>query len=176
MAPMDRSDAPLKRASKFRHARQRKCLLRSPGFTLLELILVLLIMGVAAALVGPAVGSRLLRADARRTAVQVRATMDVMRVRAIRSAQEEVLVVDPQENSYWREGGGAAVEVSPESGILSARSRMVRENGQVEFHFYPDGTNSGGAIRVEQGRGVATNAYVVFLNPLLGVASIWRDE
>jgi hypothetical protein len=102
--------------------------------------------------------------------------MDVMRIRAIRSAQEEVLIVDPRENAYWREGGGGAVEVAPESGLLSARSRWVRENGQAEFHFYPDGTNSGGAIRVEQGRGAATTAYVIFLDPLLGVASIWRDE
>lgn len=166
----------MKRTKQLVHFTQLKSLRQPQGFTLLELILVLLIMGVAAALVGPAVGSRLLRADARRTAVQVRSVMDVMRVRAIRSAQEEVLVVDLRGNSYWREGGGAAVEVSPESGILSGRSRMVRENGQMEFHFYPDGTNSGGAIRVEQGRGVATNAYVIFLDPLLGIASIWRDE
>jgi len=145
------------------------------GFTLLELILVMLIMAVAAALVGPAVGSRLIRADARRTAVQLRSAVELMRVHAVRSGREEVMIVDPEENTYWREGGGGAVQVPPESGILSAQSRWIRENGQAEFHFYPNGTNSGGAIRVEQGRNV-TAAYVVFLNPLLGVASIWRDE
>lgn len=155
---------------------QRKKRRNAPGFTLLELILVLLIIGVAAALVGPAIGSRLIRADARRTAVQVRSAAELLRVRAVRSGQEEVLIVDPRENAYWREGGGGVVEVAPESGFLSARSRWLRENGQVEFHFYPDGTNSGGAIRIEQGRGVAATAYVVFLDPLLGIASIWRDE
>ena len=147
---------------------------RSPGgFTLLELMLVMLIVAVAAALVGPAVGSRLLRADARRTAVQVRAAVELMRVHAVRSGREEVMVVDPEENSYGREGGGA-VNVPTESGVLSAQSWWMRENGQAEFHFYPDGTNSGGAIRVEQGRG--EGAYVVLLDPLLGVASIERDE
>jgi general secretion pathway protein H len=147
----------------------------SRGFTLLELMLVMLIIAVAAALVGPAVGSRLLRADARRTAVQLRSAVELMRVHAVRSGREELLVVDPEENSYWREGGGA-VEVAPESGVLSAQSRWVRENGQAEFHFYPDGTNSGGAIRVAQGNSATAAAYVVFLDPLLGVASIWRDE
>jgi general secretion pathway protein H len=146
------------------------------GFTLLELMLVMLIIAVAAALVGPAVGSRLLRADARRTAVQLRSAAELMRVHAVRSGREELLVVDPEENSYWREGGGGVVEVAPESGVLSAQSRWVRENGQAEFHFYPDGTNSGGAIRVAQGNNATAAAYVVFLNPLLGVASIWRDE
>jgi general secretion pathway protein H len=146
------------------------------GFTLLELMLVMLIIAVAAALVGPAVGSRLLRADARRTAVQLRSAVDLMRVHAVRSGREELLVVDPEENSYWREGGGSAVEVAPESGVLSAQSRWVRENGQAEFHFYPDGTNSGGVIRVAQGSSATAAAYVVFLDPLLGVASIQRDE
>jgi general secretion pathway protein H len=166
----------MKRTRNFFHFPWGKPPRRSSGFTLLELILVLLIIAVAAALVGPAIGSRLLRADARRTAVQLRSAVDVMRIRAIRSAQEEVLIIDPRENAYWREGGGNAIEVSSESGILSARSRWVRDNGQAEFHFYPDGTNSGGAIRVEQGRGGNTDAYVIFLDPLLGIASIWRDE
>lgn len=148
----------------------------SRGFTLLELMLVMLIIAVAAALVGPAVGSRLLRADARRTAAQLRSAMELMRLHAVRSGRAELLVVDPEENAYWREGGGGAVEVAPESGILSAQSRWVRENGQVEFHFYPDGTNSGGAVRVAQGRSETATAYVIWLDPLLGVASIRRDE
>ena len=158
------------------------CLISGPvrrqerGFTLIELILVLVIVGISAALVGPAIGNRLIRADARRIAVQLRSAADVMRVRAVQSGQEGVLVVDPEENTYWREGGGGAVEVERESGILSARSGWIRENGQVEFHFYPDGTNSGGVIRVEQERGDAATAYVVFLDPLLGLASIEQDE
>ncbi|HXG17859.1 MAG TPA: prepilin-type N-terminal cleavage/methylation domain-containing protein [Methylomirabilota bacterium] len=150
--------------------------LRARGFTLLELILVLLIISVASALVGPALGTRLLRADARRTAIQLRSVVDYMRVKAVRSGQEEVMVIDPQDNTYWREGSGETIEVPPESGFLSARSRWIRENGQVEFHFYPDGTNSGGAIRVEQGRGAAATAYLVVLDPLLGLASIVQDE
>lgn len=146
------------------------------GFTLLELMLVMLIIAVAASLVGPAVGSRLLRADARRTAVQLRSAVELMRVQAVRSGREELLIVDTEGNAYWREGGGGAVEVDPESGILSTQSQWVRENGQTEFHFYPDGTNSGGAIRVAQERSETAAAYVVYLDPLLGIASIWRDE
>src|SRR5215470_3700680 len=146
------------------------------GFTLLELIMVLMIVGIAAALVGPTIGNRLIQADARRIALEVRSAADLMRVRAVQSGQEGIMVVDPQENAYWREGGGGPVQVAPESGVLSARSYWLRENGQVEFHFYPDGTNSGGVIRIAQERGAAATAYIVVLDPLLGLASISQDE
>lgn len=146
------------------------------GFTFLELILVLLIIGVAAAIVGPAIGSRLKSGDPRRTAVQLRAALELMRVGAVRQGQETVLVVAPRTNSYWRENGGGTVEVPPEAGELSARGRWVREEGEVEFRFYPDGTNSGGEVWIEQRRGGARIAYVLFLDPLLGTATIWRDE
>src|SRR6266508_3589059 len=125
------------------------------GFTFLELILVLLIISVAVALVGPAVGSRLKSGDPRRTSVQLRAAMELMRVEAVRQGQEAVLVVAPRTNSYWRESGGGEIEIPSESGMLSARGRFVREEGQVEFRFYPDGTNSGGEVRIEKRQGTA---------------------
>ena len=146
------------------------------GFTFLELILVLLIIGVTLALVGPTIGSRLKSGDLRRTAVQLRAAMELMRVRAVQQGQEGVLVVAPRTNSYWREPGSAEIEIPSESGVLSARGPFVREEGQVEFRFYPDGTNSGGEVRIEKRQGGALTAYVLFLDPLLGTATIWREE
>ena len=146
------------------------------GFTLLELILVLVIVSVALAVVGPAIGSRLKGGDIRRTAVQLRATMDLMRIWAVRRGQEEVLIVAPRTNSYWNARGGETVELPPESGELSARGQWVHGEGQTEFHFYPDGTNSGGDVRVEKRQGVTVASYIVHLDPLLGTATIWRDE
>jgi hypothetical protein len=137
---------------------------------------VLLIISVALAVVGPAIGNRLKSGDSRRTAVQLRANMELLRVWAVRRGEEEVLIVAPRTNSYWNARGGETVELPPESGELSARGQWVHEEGQVEFHFYPDGTNSGGEVRVEKRQGVAVTAYVVRLDPLLGTATIWRDE
>ena len=146
------------------------------GVTFLELILVLLIISVTLALVAPTIGGRLRSGDLRRTAVQLRAAMALMRVGAVRQGQETVLVIDPRTNSYWREPEGESITIPPENGILSARSRWVRDAGEIEFRFYPDGTNSGGEVRIERRQGVALTTYVLFLDPLLGTATIWRDD
>jgi len=150
--------------------------LRERGFTLLEMMLVLLIIAAAAALVVPTIGSRFTTADPRQVIVHLRAAMELMRVRAVQQGREEVLVVAPRTNTYWHEGGGETVEVSPGSGELSARGRFFREEGEVEFRFYPDGTNSGGEVRIAKNRSSGVTAYGLVLNPLLGTAIIWRDE
>lgn len=146
------------------------------GFTLLEMMLVLVIIAVAAALVVPAIGSRFTTADPRHVIVQLRAAMELMRIRAVQQGQEEVLVVAPRTNTYWHEGGGETVEIPPGSGKLSARGRFFREEGEVEFRFYPDGTNSGGEVLIEKNRSGGVTAYGLSLNPLLGTATIWRDR
>ena len=145
------------------------------GFTLIELVLVLVIIAVAAALVGPAITARFTTADPRRVIVQLRSVMELMRVRAVQNGREEVLVVAPRANTYWHEGGGETVEVAEESGALAARGWFVREEGQVEFHFYPDGTNSGGEVWIEKSRSGGETVYRLFLNPLLGTVTIGRE-
>jgi hypothetical protein len=136
----------------------------------------LLIISVALAVVGPAIGTRLRSGDIRRTVVQLRATMDLLRVWAVRHGQEEILIVAPRTNSYWNVRNGQTVELPPENGELSARGQWVHEEGQVEFHFYPDGTNSGGEVRIEKRQSLAVTAYVIHLDPLLGTAAISRDD
>ena len=151
-------------------------ILAKRGFTLLELVLVLLIVSIALGIVGPAIGGRLKSGDVRRTAVQLRAAMGLMRVRAVQHGQEEILIVAPRSNTYRSARSGQTMEVPPESGELSASGQWVHEEGQVEFHFYPDGTNSGGEVRIEKRQSGAVTVYVLWLDPLLGTATIWRDE
>lgn len=136
----------------------------------------MVIIAVAAALVGPAIGTRFTTADPRQVIVQIRMAMELSRIRAVERGREEVLVIDPEKHSYWSEGGGETVEVPPESGELLARSRFVREQGEVEFHFYPDGTNSGGEVRIEKQRSTGVTTYDLVLNPLLGTVTLARTD
>jgi general secretion pathway protein H len=146
------------------------------GFTLIEMLLVLLILAIATALVGPELTKRFTTADPRRVIVQVRAAMELMRVQAVQSGREEVLVVAPRANTYWHEGGGERVAVAEESGVLAARGFFVREEGEVEFRFYPDGTNSGGEVWIEKERMSGVTLYRLALNPLLGTVIISRED
>lgn len=160
-----------------RHTRRSSVPRRADrGFTLIELVLVLLIMAVAAALVGPELTKRFTIADPRRVIVQVRSAMELMRVQAVQSGREEVLVVAPRDNTYWHEGGGESVTVEEESGLLAARGLFVREEGEVEFRFYPDGTNSGGEVWIEKERNSGVTLYHLALNPLLGTVVISRED
>lgn len=149
---------------------------KTSGFTLLELLLVLVILAVAATLVVPAIGTRFTSADPRQVMVQLRAAMELMRVRAVEEGKEEVLVLAPEDGRFWHEGGGEEVTFPPESGALIARGRFTRETGEVEFHFYPDGTNSGGEVRIEKPRDEGGKVYGLVLNPLLGTATIRREN
>ena len=162
------------------------------GFTFIELILVLVIVSIAFAIVAPAIGNRLNSGDPKRTALQLRSTMEMLRIRALIDGKEQLLIVDPQENQYWLESAGHTQaqdegeqdeegqdevhRVPSGGGELSARGIWVRDNGEVEFRFYPDGMNSGGDIFIEQRRGVHLIAYTVHLNPLLGTATIQYGE
>ncbi len=157
------------------------------GFTFLELIVVLVIVSIAYAMVAPAIGNRLSSGDPKQTALQLRSTMELLRIRALVDGKKQLLVVDPQENQYWLESADHAQaqdergqdevhRVPSGGGELSARGIWVRDNGEVEFRFYPDGMNSGGDVFIEQRRGVSLIAYTVHLNPLLGTATIQYGE
>jgi general secretion pathway protein H len=154
----------------------RKRNLRAAGFTLLELMLVLVIIAIASALVAPAIGNRFTSADPRQAIIQLRAAMELLRVSAIEEGKEEILVMAPEDGRYWHEGGGEEAVVPPESGELIAQGRFQRETGEVEFHFYPDGTNSGGEVRIEKPRNEGGKIYSLVLNPLLGTATVRREN
>ena len=158
------------------------------GFTLIELILVLVIISIAFAVVAPAVGNRFGGSDPKRTAAQLRTTLELLRLRALTNGMEQRLVIDPEDNQYWQESGRQVaarddneeesdhedeqITSSDEDIQLSATSLWVREEGEVEFRFYPDGTNSGGEITIERQRGANAVAYIIALNPLLGTATV----
>ena len=82
---------------------------RHPGFTLIELILVLVIIGLLLGIVAPSLGR--LRASTRvdDTARQLRSLIELARSRAAEDGRPTRIVIDTQQHECWiehLEGGG----------------------------------------------------------------------
>lgn len=111
---------------------------RTDGFTLLELLVVLAIMGLMLTVAAPftvrTVENAQLRADTRELVSDLRA----LRRRAI-DRRETIAVTSLFENTRRLPGHA------------SYRARFVPAAGSEALVFYPDGTSSGGTFRLEEG-------------------------
>lgn len=105
------------------------------GFTLVELVVVLAIVGVTMALVGPRVAAALREAPGERATAAVVRALERARATAVRdgtSARAEPV------------DGGVAVDVAGKRTALEGGARV--EGPVIEFH--PTGLSSGGRWRV----------------------------
>ncbi len=132
---------------------------RRRGFSLLELILVLAIAGLLAAVVIPSLPGALESARLRGTAGELRAVLTLARTLAVSEARSRTVIFDFARGEY----GFDADErrwLMP-AGIRLAAVRLGdddKENGVVRVRFYPDGSadetevalssSGGGRIRV----------------------------
>lgn len=144
----------------------------SSGFTLVELIVVLVIAGLALALVGTSISRNISGAEMRTAARKVAAGLRYTRTRAIISKSEQVFVLDTEELTYTaaeRESvklpDGLNIELN------TARSELTSETAGG-IRFYPDGGSTGGNVRLEANGRV----YQVNVAWLTGEASVQREE
>jgi general secretion pathway protein H len=120
------------------------------GFTLMELLVVLGILGLVLALAVPSLGRSLpglqLQTDARTVAGALREA----RMLAIGGNRETRLVVDVEQRTLQL--GEGVVRLNPQLGIslLTAASEApAAETGGISF--FPDGTSTGGRVTLSLG-------------------------
>ncbi|WP_323991668.1 prepilin-type N-terminal cleavage/methylation domain-containing protein [Nguyenibacter sp. L1] len=119
------------------------------GFTLIEMLVVVLILGLIGAIVVARGPFRSVMLDLRGAGQQVAASMRQTRLQAIRSGTVLVFTIDPARLDYGLWHGarhalptGVGVAAGPGAGPGAGR-----------FVFYPDGSAAGGgAALVERGR------------------------
>ena len=143
---------------------------RQSGFTLIEIVAVLMVLAIVAGLVGVRIsarsGSGVLQATAYELAARCRAT----RAQAIRHGADQSIVIDLASRVVSAGGDARPPLTIPETiGILSdtsAAEQSSRSTAAIRFH--PNGSSTGGKIRLESGK----EAYEIRVNWFTGRVSV----
>jgi len=142
------------------------------GFTLVELLVVLMIAALAMTLVGTSISRSVSGAEMRQAANKVAASLRYTRTRAILTKAEQVFLLDTESRRYT--AADREPVVLPEGmnvELNTARSELTSETAGG-IRFYPDGGSTGGNVRLEANGRV----YRVNVAWLTGEASLERGE
>ena len=141
------------------------------GFSLIELLAVILLVGLASLIALPSIDKGLKRREARQSVLELAAVARDLRRRAIYEGTLKRLVFSPRENSYLA-SGAEVVHLPGEIRIASVSGGEPIGDQLRQFTFFPNGSILGGEIELLGGEG---SAYVVRLEPLLGRVVVTRQ-
>jgi general secretion pathway protein H len=151
---------------------------RSTGFTLVEIVIVLIIMAVGAALAGIAITSSsglTIRTFTR----ELSATLRYARNHAVSEKHAFCFVINMDDGMYRLYGE----EVDEEGELLPVIEKPIPEDLEVvintededffEVEFFPHGNTSGGVIEVQNQKG---KVYFIAINRLSGKIEVSEGE
>lgn len=138
------------------------------GFSLLEMLLVLAIAGLIAAVVIPSLPGAIESARLRGSAEEVRATFTLARTLAVSEARSRAVAFDLERGEYGIDGD-ARKGLVPEGIRLSAvrLGDAAAESGVVRVRFYPDGSADEAEVAIASAGGGSRR---VVVEPLTGIA------
>jgi general secretion pathway protein H len=125
----------------------RHASIRSAGFTLLELMVVLAIATLLLAIAPPLITSALPGVELKAAARRVTAGLRLAREEAIRSGRDATFVIDVDSRVFEVEGGYRRSSLPEDLNVKleAAEQEMLNEHtGGVRF--YPDGSSTGGRV------------------------------
>ena len=141
--------------------------MRRPGFTLVELIVVMAILAGFAALVAPSFSRTLASARLRTAASDVRTTLARGRALAVAAAKERTVAFDLSRGEFGVDN--EAVRRLPDTirlgAVLPGEERQ--ERGSVRVRFFPDGSGEEAEISVTAEDGGTLR---VTVDPLTGLS------
>jgi len=153
------------------------------GFTLLEMMMVLVLMGLLTALTLPLFSGTMTQLEMRKTVQEMVSVVRHAREKAVLEQAPQWVGLDLMEDYYWLEEGYADEEIGsvPEGEKFSSLPRQVdlkhfewmgggKESERAWIQFYPDGSSSGGSITLVNRSG--NRAARISLNPFTGLVRV----
>ncbi len=144
---------------------------RQGGFSLLELMVVMVLIALLMAVVGVSVSRSVSGAEIRSAATELTAGLRHTRGQAIIRREQQVFTVDVDART-WQAAGGDPVTL-PEGldiTINTARSELTGERA-AGIRFYPDGASTGGSVVLS----IDQREWHIVVGWLTGEISIDRD-
>lgn len=125
---------------------------RTRGFTLLEMLAVIVLVAIAVAAASVAVTQGLARARVRSASNELAAALRATRAQAIVHASERTFELDTRSNSY-REAQRAAVALPKGMQVSMTSAAQDAPNAWTgRIRFFPDGSSTGGRITLRADR------------------------
>lgn len=148
----------------------------SAGFTLIELVIVLVIVGMGAALVAPAIDSGMRMREVRSGVRALAGAFKTMQSEAIQSGRVQVLIIDPVENQLVVEGTERSISLGEVARLAKFGGVLPDAMGVARVKFYPNGSNTGISILVDDAEMPENLGYEVRLDPLIGSVEVLDES
>jgi general secretion pathway protein H len=143
------------------------------GFSLLELVLVLLLLGISSLIVIPNIEKGLHGREVKGSALALAAVARDLRSRALYEGIPQQLVLNLTQNSYMF-GGDREVQLPRDVKFVQVQGGEMLGGGARQFLFFPNGSSHGGEIALSDNRSLFR--YSIRLEPLTGKIEVSRNE
>ena len=143
------------------------------GFSLLELILVLMVLGLGSLIVLPSIDRGLRDQSVRRSALALAAAARDLRSRAIYNGIPQQLLLNLAHNSYLI-ARDREVRLPSDVKISDVEGGETLNNDMRQFLFFPNGSTFGGLVTVAGADDSVS--YSVRLHPLTGKIEVVRGD
>lgn len=143
----------------------------SQGFTLLELLLVLVVAAIGASVVAPNLQPAILNAQLKSATADVASALRHTRGEALSSGHEAIFSLNVNNHNYQVPGRHKLYKLPDSIKLTLFTADFLQEEGKGSIVFFPDGSATGGRVTL-QGAG---KTRLVDVNWLTG-AIVVRDE